>query len=204
MADYRAVAATCDAVVRLLQASYDPDDFNNELEFRVFTSRDFTSAMANGVSLFLYRIYPNGTHRSPTGRIGPDGRMLGTRLPVDLHFLLTVWARDASLQHAVAGWMMRTLEDTPILPAAVLNAGAPDVFRPDETVEIALAELRTEDLLRIWEVLGLNAYQLSVPYQARVIDLETTRPLLSSDGPPTQERIQHAGVIAMPGMGGPP
>ena len=59
---------------------------------------------------------------------------------------------------------MRTLEDNPILPAGLLNAIEPGIFRNDETVEICLAELRTEDLLRIWDVLGLNLYQLSVPY----------------------------------------
>ena len=193
MADFRAVATVCEAVVELLRASYRPEDFNNELEFRVFTPRDFSSPMANGVSLFLYRIYPNGMNRRPSGRLGVDGRRLQTELPVELHLLLTIWGREASLQHAVAGWMMRTLEDTPLLAAGVLNAVTADVFRPDETVEVSLTELSTEDLLRIWEVLGLNVYQLSVPYIARVIHLESTLPE-PTGGRAVQERALRMGV----------
>ena len=194
MADFRAVATVCETVVELLRASYRPEDFNNELEFRVFTPRDFSSPIANGVSLFLYRIYPNGVNRTPAGRLGVDGRRLQTELPVELHFLLTVWGREASLQHTVAGWMMRTLEDTPILNAGVLNAVTAEVFRADETVELSLTELSTEDLLRIWEVLGLNVYQLSVPYIARVVHLESLQPE-PAFGRAVQDRALRMGVL---------
>lgn len=202
MADFRAVSATCEAVIALLRKSYRPEDFNNELELRVFTSRDFASPMANGVSLFLYRIFPNGVHRTPAGRIGNDGRRRLSSLPVDLHFLLTVWGREASLQHTVAGWMMRTLEDTPILPSGVINAITPGVFRSDETVELSLTELSNEDLLRLWEVLGLGVYQLSVPYVARVLHLESEDPRLAEEGAaPVQERVQRQGVLQDAGGG---
>jgi len=199
MASFRAVSAVCDAVIYLLRTGYRPEDFNNELELRVFTSRDFANPMANGVSLFLYRIFPNGVHRTPAGRIGADGRRTRTALPVDLHFLLTVWGREASLQHAVAGWMMRTLEDSPILPSGVVNAVAPGVFRADETVELSLTELSNEDLLRMWEVLGLGVYQLSVPYVARVLHLESEEPRLAEGGVAVQERVQRPALFAGPG-----
>src|SRR5215813_3237760 len=113
MANFRAIAAVCDAVIYLLQTSYRPEDFNNELEFKVYLAKDFSKPMAAGVSLFLYRIFHNGSHRIPNGRIGPNGQRVRTQLPLDLHFLLTVWGKDASLQNTVAGWMMRILEDTP-------------------------------------------------------------------------------------------
>lgn len=198
MADFHAVASVCDAVIHLLRSNYRADEFNNELELRVFTSRDFANPMANGVSLFLYRIFPNGTHRTPAGRLGPDGSRLRSILPVDLHFLLTVWGREASLQHAVAGWMMRTLEDSPILVSGLLNAVSPGVFRADETVELSLTELSNEDLLRIWEVLGLGVYQLSVPYVARVVQLESSRPVHSAEGATVQERAQRHAVLEAP------
>ena len=181
MADYRAITAVSEAVMHLLRTSYRPEDFNNELEFKIFTSKDFANPISSGISFFLYRIYPNGVQRTPPGRTGPDGRQLQSQLPIELHFLLTVWAKEASLQHTVAGWMMRALEDTPILPAGLLNSVVSDSFRPDETVEISLAELRTEDLLRIWDVLGLNVYQLSVPYLARTVTIESTQPALTPE-----------------------
>ena len=178
MADYRAIAGVCEAVVGLLRTSCSTDHFNNELEFKLFTSKDFAdNTIANGASLFMYRIFCNGAHRIPAGRIGLDGRQVDTKLPLELHFLLTIWAKDASLQYALAGWIMRVLEDTPVLPAGVLNSALPNVFHPDETVEIGLADLRTEDLFRIWDVLGLNVYQLSIPYLARVVHIDSTQPL---------------------------
>jgi hypothetical protein len=186
MADFRAIVAVCDAVLRLLQTSYQPEDFNNDLEFKSCRAEDLNQPVTAGVTLFLYRILHNGNHRTPRGRIGVDGRRYRPQLPVDLHFLLTAWGEDASLQQTIAGWMMRTLEDTPILPAGLLNATAPGVFRPDEAVEIALAELNTEDLLHIWETVTENRYQLSVPYVARNVRIESTQPITT--GPPIQER----------------
>lgn len=123
MADYRAVAAVSEAVIGLLQSRYReaPQYFNNELEFQVYVAKNFSQPMASGVSLFLYRIYPSGTHRSPRGRPGPEGQQYRNQLPLDLHFLLTAWGQDPSLQHLIAGWMMRVLEDTPNLPPGLLN-----------------------------------------------------------------------------------
>ena len=186
MADYRAVMAVCEGVLQLLRLHYTPETFDNELEFKVFLAKDFSGQMFAGVSLFLYRIFPNGTPRTPSGRPGPDGRRRRTQLPLDLHFLLTPWAREASLQHTIAGWMMRVLEDNPILPAGLLNTVTPGVFQSEETVEIGLAELRTEDLVRIWDTLGQNVYQLSVPYLIRNIRIESTQEMVEAE--PVQER----------------
>ena len=186
MADFRAVATVCEAVVHLLRMNHRSADFDHELEFRVYLARNFTQPMAAGVSLLLYRIFPNGTYRIPSGRLGANGRRYRDDLPLDLHFLLTAWGTDASLQHTIAGWMMRTLEDTPVLPAALLDAVAPGVFRADEAVEIALAELSTEDLLRLWADLVPNTYHVSIPYLARMVRLESRQ--FEAAGEPVQRR----------------
>jgi len=188
MADYRAVAAVSEAVIELLQSRFQaaPQYFNNELEFKIYLAKDFSQPMAAGVSLFLYRIYPNGTLRSPRGRPGPEGQQYRNQLPLDLHFILTAWAQDPSLQHLVAGWMMRMIEDTPILPPGLLNQRYPDLFTADEGVVITPAELSMEELLRMWEVIIENVYQLSVPYVARYVKVESE--LLLEIGRPIQER----------------
>ncbi|HEX5165877.1 MAG TPA: DUF4255 domain-containing protein, partial [Thermomicrobiales bacterium] len=179
---------------------YQPEDFeDNQLEFKVYVAKDFATPMDAGVSAFLYRIYPNGSHRTPSGRLDPFGRRYRTQLPLDLHFLLTAWAKDASLQHTIAGWMMRVLEDTPSFPPGLLNSTFDNVFHPDETVEIGLTELSTEELFRIWEVIGEKAYQLSIPYVARTVRIESRLP--SGDGEPVQERVFRAGLVSMPGGG---
>jgi hypothetical protein len=199
MADYRAVPAVTEAVVELLQADYlaAPQFFNNELEFKIYLAKDFTQPMAAGVSLFLYRIYPNGTQRTPRGRPSPEGQQYRNQLPLDLHFILTAWAQDASLQHLIAGWMMRMVEDTPILPPGLLNQKYPNLFAPDECVTITPAELSTEELLRMWEVIVNNVYQVSIPYVARYVKIESR--LRVETGRPIQERTLDLGVPgAMP------
>ncbi len=189
MASTVAIASTCEAIVRLLRSNYDPADFNGTLlDFQVYVAEDFSHPMDEGVSVFLYRIYHNGNHRTPTGRTLPDGRRQSTKLPLDLHFLLTAWAKKSSLQHEVAGWMMRVMEDNASIPASVLNAYRPDVFRPDEGVEIGLTELSVEDMFHVWEVMINHVYQLSVPYQARCVEIES-KVLISVSGRPVQERV---------------
>jgi hypothetical protein len=194
VADYRAVATVTEAVLQLLRSNYVPADFDQELEFKVFTAKDFTKPLNAGVSLFLYRIFPNGVQRTPPGRLTSEGRRAPSLLPLDLHMLLTVWGREASLQHTIAGWMMRVLEDQPVFPAGLLNAVSAGVFRPDETVEVLLTELTNEDLLRIWDTLVQNVYQLSVPYVARVVRIESSRPLFEPGGL-VQERVVRAAEL---------
>ena len=188
MASTRAIAGACEAIVRLLRSRFDPQYFGGAtLDFQVYVAGDFVTPMDEGVSLFLYRIYHNGTRRIVSGRVLPDGTRERTKLPVDLHFLLTAWAKKASLQHEIAGWMMRVLEDTPTLTPNLLNAYRPGVFFPEESVEIAPAQLSVEDMFHIWEVMINHVYQLSMPYQARVLQLESD--LTIPAGPPVQERV---------------
>jgi hypothetical protein len=193
---YRAITAVSDAIVHLLQSQFDAAAFDgNQLQFRVYLAKDFAQPMDAGVSVFLYRVYVNNTQRSVGARMSLDGRRLRPPLSLDLHFLLTAWAQDASLQHAIAGWMMRALEDTPRFPAGLLNHRFAGSFHADESVELAVTELTTEELFRIWEVIVNNAYQVSVPYVARVVRIESLQPL-PADAGPIQERDFLVGVPA--------
>jgi hypothetical protein len=148
MAGTRAVEAVCNAVVDVLR-----DATPKGLEIQV--TSDLQQLLTQGVSLFVYRIVVDRTQRMPGGG-----------LPLELHFLLTAWGRDAAAQNAVAGWMMRALEDTPLLGADRLGE---DVFGPDEAVEVVAAELDTADLLRLW---APGTYRLSVPYLARGVRID--------------------------------
>lgn len=169
MASYRAVGATCEAVVRLLQQLWRPELFDAaDLQFRVYRTKSFATPMETGVSLFLYRVGVNGVQRTPPAPPVPGGPARRTQLPLDLHFLLTPWAKEASLEQEILGWVMRAIEDTPSLPAGLLNSVTPGVFDAAETVEIVPGALTNEELFRIWDVLP-NDYQVSVPYVARIV-----------------------------------
>lgn len=184
MADYRAIASVCEAVIDLLRSNCTRDLFNKELQFKVFCREDFSSAMEAGVSVFLYRVFHNGTNRHPRRPVNENGEKELPQLPLDIHFLLTAWAKAASLQNTITGWMMRVLEDNAILKPGLLNNKWP-AFSPDETVEISLAKLSTEDIFRIWETLTQDKYQLSIPYVARNIRIDSsitkTMPALVND-----------------------
>jgi uncharacterized protein DUF4255 len=196
VASHVAIASTCEAIVRVLRANFDRTEFNNAtLDFQVYVADNFLQPMDQGVSVMLYRIYHNSSHRSPAGRV-IDGQRQRTKLPVDLHFLLTAWAKTASRQHEIAGWMMRVFEDNPTLPASLLNAYQQDVFRDDEAVEIVLAELSTEDMFHIWEVMIQHVYQLSVPYVARRVLIESSQ--LIENLPLVRERTADARAAAWP------
>src|SRR5690606_11284089 len=110
------------------------------------------------------------------------------RLPVEFHCLITLWGQDATLQNTLAGWVMRILEDNPVLPSTLLNSAAANVFSQDETVDITFAELSTEDLFRIWDVLGVNVYQLSIPYLVRIIELDSIQYLEEGSDQAVQTR----------------
>jgi hypothetical protein len=173
MATHRAVEAVCQTIVELLRDNYDPTAFSQQLEFRVVSSSGLVNGSVDaGVTLFL-----DGTDRSPGGRATIDGQRFRPDPPLDLHFVLTVWGSDPSLQHSIAGWMMRTLEDHGSLPSGLLNRRTDGVFRPDEAVEVGVADLDNEELFRLWELIGPNAYQLSIPYYARGVRIASQIPL---------------------------
>ncbi len=186
MANYHAIETVCETIIHLLRTNSQSEDFGSELQFQVYLTDDFANPMDAGVSLFLYRVFINGNQRTPSGRFGPGGQRYQTQLPLDLHLLLTVWAQDSSMQHRIAGWMMRVMEDTPIIPVGLLNVKGEGVFRPDETVEIRPGELQTEDMLHLWEILAPNKYQLSVPYLAHNVRIESNQ--LQTAGKPIQQR----------------
>jgi hypothetical protein len=190
VADFRAVLSVSEAMRGVLRSSYRREDFDDtELEFEINTPQQFSSRrLQNGITIFLYRMYINGVNRIPAGRVDASGRRQRPLLPLELHYLVTIWAQEHTLQHSLATWTMRTLEDNALLNAGVLNAGGANVFRQDEVVEISLAEMRTEDLFRIWDVLGATPYQLSIPYLARVVPIESLVHVPAPDGPPIQTR----------------
>lgn len=179
--------------MRLLQESYGPDliEPSTHLQFEVYGTEDFKNHMAQGVSLFLYRVHVNATQRSPLVK-DPQGNLRRQMLPLDLHLFLTVWAPKASLQHAILGWAMRVLEDTPVLTSPLLNGVRADTFRGDETVEVAAGQIPNEELMRIWDDLGTE-YQLSVPYIARVVRIESMRE--ASEGVPVSQRRFEYGAL---------
>jgi hypothetical protein len=182
MATFQAIGSVAEAVARLLSQAWQPSLLNGiGLQFDVYQGKDFSSPMDAGVSVFVYQVAVNKVQRT----LPPAEAGYRRPLPVDVSMLLTAWAQDASAEHDVLGWAMRTIDDNPILSPGFLNAAIPGVFRPDETVELVPGELTNDEVFQLWQVLP-NSLQLSVPYVARVVRIESQ--LSSAENPPVLTR----------------
>jgi hypothetical protein len=120
-----------------------------------------------GLSIFLYRVDFNKTMRAAWAGVGlQDGR---SRLPLDLHFLLTPWADNAESEHAILGRAMQCLDSVPILSGPLLHPSGE--WQPNEAVNLLMDEISTEAVMRTFDSLPTD-YRISVPYIARVVRLD--------------------------------
>ena len=173
MATFQAIAATGQAIIRLLADARPQPEFSTT-RFELYQLSDFQDPMEEGVSFFLYRVAVNGTRRNVPPPVGPDGIRHRPPIPLDLHYIASVWAKSPVKQQRLLGWMIRQLEDVPILPTGLLNQSGPepDVFRPNETVELILEQMSLQDWNNLWGVTKTTP-PLSVGYVARMVGIES-------------------------------
>jgi Pvc16 N-terminal domain len=195
MATFPAIAATTAALLKLLNAAavsdYAEGDRPTLLQLR---SADLQQAGSErmAVSLYLYHVGINASRRTAPDRWDATGRKRPSLLPLDLHYLMTAWARDAGAQQRLLGWAMRVIHDMPTLPAGLLNSGEAEVFDPAETVEVIWESLSPRDLYDIWDVARRNQ-QPSAAYVARVVEIESA--LQTDEGPLVQTRDLRYGQV---------
>jgi hypothetical protein len=195
MATYAAVSATSAAILGLLEAAAAAEAPFATASFRLLTSSDLQGSSADqlAVSLYLYHVGVNTSRRAAPGRMDPSGVRRLPALPLDLHYLMTAWAKDAGTQQRLFGWAARVIQDTPTLPASLLNAYTPDeVFRPDESVEIVWESLSQQDVFDIWEVARAKQ-QPSAAYVARIVEIESL--VVIEEFPPVQTTDIRYGTV---------
>jgi len=186
MADFGAIASVSKSIERFLSACFTdplaPVPVENATTRAVLArTEDFRD---NGVgvlappclSIFLYRIDYNKTMRAAWSGVGSlDGR---GHLPLDLHYMLTPWARDPELEHRIIGRAMQCIEATPILTGPLLTpAGS---WAPGEGVQLLLDDVPTEWVMRTFDSLPVD-FKLSVPYVARITRIDSRRVFASPD-----------------------
>ena len=137
MATHNAIAAIGQAILGMLASACPRPEFAGA-QFELYQGSNFQSPMDEGISLYMHRITPANNIRNLPPRVGPDGRRYRPSLPIDIHYLLIAWARDAAKQHRLLGWAMREMENTPILHAGLLNqyGPEPDTFGANENVDL--------------------------------------------------------------------
>lgn len=129
------------------------------------------------IALLLHRITVS-EHRVPVPDPLPPRLRPRDTLPLELHYLLTVWSGSAEAEQTLMTWALRFVCDNPVLDTSLLatNAG----FDPEDRVHVVLAEMTTEDLLRIWDGFA-PTYRLCHPLIARIVCVDSG---LAADGRP--------------------
>jgi hypothetical protein len=188
MAQYPAIATLGQAIIKLLMVSRPVGEVFDKARFELYQVENFAKPMEEGISLYLYRIGLNAARRNLPLRIGLDGRRYRAPLPLDLHYLLTAWGKSSERQLRLLGWAMRLIEDTPLLSSGLLNdiGPEPEIFFPNETVELVFDPLSLQDMYSIWSIMKVSQ-QPSASYVARAVALDSINPL--TEAPPVQTRV---------------
>ena len=195
MASVQAIAVVGNTLRNLL-AEACPRDLFPSAEFKLaqagmLGSSPFTNL---GVTLYLYRIAFSTVRRNVSPRPRPNGDRFKPPTPLDLHFMVTAWARSPEKQWELIAWAIRALEDTNVLPAGLLNQNAgspaegvsPVVFSDDEAVELIGESLSLQDMVNAWEVAKANQ-QPSVSFVARSVLIDST--IVIPSGRAVQTRV---------------
>lgn len=194
MATFRAIAVTGNTIRNLLAEACPPETFPGA-QFELFQTANLVSPPFTdlGVSVYLYRVAYNQARRNLPPRKQLNGQRFRPSLPLDLHFLITAWARKPEQQWSLLAWAMRTLENAAVLPAGLLNQNAGSdlhgtpwhVFKEDESVELVGETLSLQDTVSVWEIAKHNQ-QPSVSIVARSVLIDSD--LEMPTGAPVQIR----------------
>lgn len=184
MATHQAIAAVSLALKGLLDRALPKAEFP-EAKIELLQPAHFSTGMAEGISLLLYRVAINSTLRNLPPRNAPDGARFRPALPVDLHYLLSAWSDDTDMQQRLLGWAMRQLEDTPRLPGNLINPFMPGkpVFRAEESIELICDPLPLEQWLALWDRLAPTV-SASMSYVVRMVQIDSDKPM------PDAERVR--------------
>jgi|SRR5215204_1462183 len=119
------------------------------------------------VLIFLYRASMNQHLRNVGRTLSPGMRPLP--VSVDLHYLVSFWAKSGENEQLVLAWTMRQLHEVPVLDSSILSREA--AWTAEDLIQLIPEEIGTEELMRIWDTLEPN-YRLSLSYIARVVRID--------------------------------
>lgn len=176
MARFDAIAAVTSAVRDVLAGAARAD--GEAIDVAAVVPGALTASLPQGrsaVAVWLHRVSPC-PQRRPVAHPQREPALL-PGVALDLRYLVVARASDPVVQHRSLGWAIRVLEDQPSLPASVLNQGAFDAcFRPDESVELTLDPLTSQEENDAWQV-AQTARHPAAAYVARMVVLDSRQPL---------------------------
>ena len=190
MASDHAISAISQAMRGLLLDARPKTGDLKDTVVELYQADSFKAQPVLTVSIFLYRATVSTARRNLSPKIGTDGIKYRPPLPLDLHYMITPWAKKAETQQILLAWLMRVLEDTPTLSSGYLNHFDPDdaPFGAEEAVQLVYEPTSIQDMLAIWEV-GKPNIQASATYVARMVPIDSRVPMLEAGGKPAQTRV---------------
>lgn len=193
MAGAYALAAVGKAILTLLASACPRGEFPTA-EFELYQAENFVKPMEEGIALYLHRVTPANNIRNLPPRVAPDGTRYRPSLPIDLHYLLIPYARDAFKQQRLLGWAMRAMEDRTVLNSGLLNQPGPepDLFFDAEAIDVIMETLAIQDIGSIWEV-AKPKIQPAIPYVVRMLLLDST--IEMAEGALVQTRVFGMGEV---------
>lgn len=174
MATYKAIASVSQAIVSIMNDGTPKTEFP-DASFELFHAGSFKGAPGKKlVSLYLHRVTVNGAVRNAGMTQIAEGRQRKPPLPLDLHYLLTVWWPDAVQQQRLLGSCMRELAMNATLTSSILNSPGPErnIFSEPELVELVIDNLSIQDMLNITDAFKSDL-QITVPYVARLVRIDS-------------------------------
>ncbi|MDQ0767282.1 hypothetical protein QF031_000031 [Pseudarthrobacter defluvii] len=222
MANHLAIATATEALRLRLDSAIKPEFSGVDVVARRPDAGDGLTASV--VTVFLYRITPNGALRNsdlPTR--GSDGKEIRQRprAAFDLHYLLSFSGDDEQLvPQRMLGRSVETLHSRPMLGRAELAAatqGEPwlaesNLAEEIESVKFTMAALSLDDLAKIWSVFLQVPYRISAAFEASVVLIESDLPArvplpVRRRGvdtlPVRQPLIERIAAVGAPAEGGP-
>ena len=96
------------------------------------------------VLIFLYRASMNQHLRDVGRTVSPGMRPLP--VSVNLHYLVSFWAKSGENEQLVLAWTMRQLREVPVLDSWILSREA--AWTSEDLIQLIPEEIGTEELMR--------------------------------------------------------
>jgi hypothetical protein len=165
---------------------------------RVVTARPETKQgpdPGTGVNLFLYEVVANPFLRNDDlPSRNRSGALVEVPLvPLDLHYLLTFFGKDNTLEaQRLLGAVIAELGTRPVLTADEIGRSVAardylneaDLAEQFERIFLTPLHLTLEEVSRLWSVLVQQPYSLSIQYQASVVIVNPSVTALEANPPP--------------------
>ncbi len=151
---------------------------------RIGPPEELAAAGTSVINLFLYHARPTTTRNDDLPLRDSNGRSVAvSMLPIELDYLISFTAPPNTIEaELLLGSVLRTLSDTPMMTAPIVEAALTAAKSPlkasmlAEPISIYPLSLSSDERSKLWSVFFQVPYRLSIEYRASTL-------LVAGDGP---------------------